>query len=130
MNNAPLEAPTIEDAEKALSAVTDEIMDYRLHREVPRGKLDTLDTIRWSSLMATDEKTLVLRSLMANPVNYGLRIAVRMIGQTIYDTAGMKHLEDAVGRVAASGVGGFGRRMSFLDSALNGVGKGRDIWVS
>jgi hypothetical protein len=58
-----------------------------------------------------------------DPVGYGLRKALKAIGQNIYDRAGMGHLLKVADDVPDEA-------MDYVNSALDGVGNGQDIWLA
>jgi hypothetical protein len=58
-----------------------------------------------------------------DPVGYGLRKALRSIGQAIFDRAGMGKLHEIADDVPDGA-------LDYVNAALDGVGGGHNIWVA
>ena len=119
------EAPTLDELEGAFRTLVDTLVTHRaaLEPSQPRG---------WQmfNLMTTPDIVLKARDIVGDPVSYALKRGIKTLGQTIYDLHGMDVLGEVAERVCAKGVGDFQCRMSPVDSALNGVGRGNNRWWS
>jgi hypothetical protein len=125
----PPEAPTEKQMEDALRELVDALMKYRAKRR-PR---QNTEFVAWTAAALVETPTNILdaRGWASNPIDRALTKAMRHVGQHLYDALGSTDaLRDVVERICKPRSREFGRRMSALDAALNGVGRDGDCWFS
>lgn len=123
--------PTANALEQALDQLVTALVAHREARAANWRPDRDLKVICASALLATPDSILRAQSIAADPVNYALKKMIREVGQLLFDALGSTDaLAKAADRVAGHGPGGFGQRIAPIDSAFNGVGKGKDRWWS
>lgn len=126
-----LPAPTLEKIERAIDEVVSALVAYRL--DPPTGvaralsaKSGELRAIPIETLMNTDREIIQARDLVEGPVETGLKHSLRRLGKLVFAMVGADGMEEVAERVCALDPDNWGRRMSPVDSAWNGIGS----WVS
>ena len=71
------------------------------------------------------------RDIVKDPIEYALKQVMKEIGQLLFDALGSTNaLREVADRICDRDPSKWGRRASPIDSAFNGVGRGKDRWWS
>ena len=131
--SSALPAPTAAEIEIAIDEVLSALVAYR--KEPPesaqrardrRPTRDTFATLGIAELVDTPPEIHRARDLTSSPVETGLKKSLRELGKLLHDQVGDAEMHVVAERVCLADESNFGRRMSPLDSAWNGIGS----WVS
>jgi hypothetical protein len=128
-DNEQLPHPSEKQLTEAFRRLVDALISHRKKRAREHEFL-RVEAIHASVLLATDQAILRARDIVADPVDRALKKGIKELAQVVYDQFGMDRLLQMAEHVCAKGRGGYGARMSPVDSALNGVGRGDDRWWS
>lgn len=110
----------------ALTALVDEEMNHRARRRAtweaegsPKQPLEAIDA--WA-LMETPREVLIEREWAKDPVHRALRIGVKEVGKLIFARIGDEAMLAMAESVCDRDQAHWELRMSFLNSALDGIG--------
>jgi hypothetical protein len=71
-----------------------------------------------------------VESLLNDPIGRALRLGIKKLGGRLHQLGGTDFMRSVAERVADMRDGFFGRRLSVLDHAFDGIGAGsKDFWV-
>jgi hypothetical protein len=123
----PLAAPTLPEIERALDEVVSALVAYRLSppdavRRAMAGKSSEILAIPIEDLMATDRAVLGARDIARSPVEDGLKYAIKKLGKLVHAAVGDGGMLNVAERVCGLDADNWGRRMSPIDSAWDGIG--------
>ena len=119
-----LAEPTLEDLERALCQTIDALVRHRAVRDAQRPTGERrLVTFSAQQLGGTPDAVLDQRGWVSDPVDRGLKVAIRAIGRHLARRLGsMDALGDLVERVAeADGDGDWSHRITVLDKTFDGI---------
>lgn len=128
-----LPAPTAAQIEIAIDEVLSALVAYR--KQPPedaqrardrRPNRDTFETMGLEELVGTPPEIHRARDLASSPVETGLKRSLKELGKLLHALVGDDGMHVVAERVCLADDKNYGRRMSPLDSAWNGIGS----WVS
>src|SRR5262245_1711221 len=123
----PLKPPTTEELVEALNEMVTELVGYRKRQKPRKGLLEMFSA---AEMVATERTVMQARDWARSPVDKALKRGIKEVGQLLFDQLGFDGLREVVNDVAERDQRWCGMRISIMDSALNGVGKGQMRWVS
>src|SRR5262245_35845154 len=121
MATTTTERATVAELETAFAKIVDAIIEHRAHLKYDRSS-------PWKLVPFTPTYSQHTDLFGADPVSASLKMGLNKLGQIIFDLYGMNKLGEIAERVCQTGPGSFSARMSPVDSALNGVGRGNIKW--
>lgn len=123
----PLAAPTLAEIERALDEAVSTLVAYR--RQPPAEAMAAVNAksgeprgVDVGDLLATDRAVLRARDLVEAPVEIGLKRVITDLGKLVHAEVGDGGMLDVAERVCELDHDNWGRRMSPIDSAWNGIG--------
>jgi hypothetical protein len=114
-----LPAPTVFALEQALRTLVDNLMEHRRTWVSPNARRGA---VSFGTLGRTPETVVRAIDLVDDPVSYSLKRGIRLLGKAVVELYGEAALDAMAERVCGRGRGGFGARMSPVESALEGIG--------
>jgi hypothetical protein len=117
-----LRGPTVNELERALDEVVTALGDHRT-KSAGRPTLSFWD--------GDDEAVIQARLIAKDPVEYALKSMMTSICQLLFDALGSTgSVYEVAERVCDRDPKNWSRRMSPIDSAFDGIGRGDDMWAS
>ena len=139
-NEGALPPPSLDQLIVAAIKLVDAIQEYRrsndtristVPKKEPEAKGSAFGTMSGAELMRTSQAVLHQRDLVAQPIIMSLKRTLKEVGQLLYDRVGSTgELLKIAEQIADRDPDNYGRRMSPIDSAWNGVGADDDRWRS
>lgn len=114
-----MDFPPLEHLRDALDCVTNAAIATEGWLPATPRKIEFISS---RELVSALPGTLAAKDLTSNPVRWGFSKSAKAIGTAIFDKYGMDELVESVSR-AASVATDEGKALSFLDSAMDGVGR-------
>jgi hypothetical protein len=121
--DAAQEVAGIEDALHILLTTAIDIDNERASRPRPVPDLSTFKVYtigQLADLVGTKGKA---GDIIKNPVGIACRMAVKVLGQRLYEIGGLQLMEEALDRVAERDERWFGRRVDIMDKRWDGIGR-------
>lgn len=125
MNSQPLEPPSTEELIDALAEIVNEAMAYKRRKEqafTASGAEPRIRAISAAQLFDTDDEVLRARDWVADPVYRSLKKGATEIGKILHRRIGDEGMTSMAEEVCSRDEKNWSRRMSFVDSAFNGIG--------
>lgn len=128
MNDEPLAPPTLPELERALDEAVSTLVAFRAkppeaaERALAPKRDAPLPVIPIQQLIGTDSSVLRDRELASSPVEFGMKKAIKELGKLIHGLVGNDGMLEVAERVAGLDDKNWGRRMSPINAAWDGIG--------